>query len=691
MKTFTIIKTLIIPSLMLLATHRGESLYIPRDAPSSAPNFSGQVDGCANIHNTFKKAGTKEGLSFPFSDLKACYESFAFDNKRRADTIDTMKKTFNGFYVFADQAKEQPAQGFDFKAIDIISEIDNLSQKSYANDFEFSNDATNLVTELKDPHTIFFPICYTRFTFTQRIALYATASQDGTHTIKVFKDTIESQNNDCEVDRIDGVAAIDVITEYARDKVFVSKDLGVRFNMALASLALQNGTYILQPRSSQFTLRLVLPEKESTTYDLKCGSETKTITRNWEAVINNSDDLDKFTDSNSYWQNFCANPPAGEKVQPPQEPITPEIPPPIRNIGKEPNVNSKKDKRKYHRRTKSEKSHTKCRNIAYPIDPLTVNPELLKSLSPPVNINNLVFDAKIAQFYSLGNDVGVAVLATYDIGNNISVDTLTTSFGNLQTGFKKLADNGAKKLVLDLSNNEGGLTIISHFVNSLLFPNANPSLPTDFKLTDIEKSAILKASNSSQPTNSIFDFGGYLSVDEQSFNNTNEFLESKFIENDISSINGFFAATQSSSSLPWKSSDMIMLTNGYCGSACAATSLLFSDSHGVRSVAVGGFPNIPLSFSSFPGGQAFVLDDPLKRGFDLKTDFGSLGLTDEADFPKDIPTNTMLTFTVRKAFSTVNADEILEYSFKPSTNHIFFDETSIRDPSKLWSQASTLI
>ena len=49
-----------------------------------------------------------------------------------------MKKLFNGFYAFTDQAKEQPAQGHDYNPIDIISEIDNLNQKTYANDFEFT-------------------------------------------------------------------------------------------------------------------------------------------------------------------------------------------------------------------------------------------------------------------------------------------------------------------------------------------------------------------------------------------------------------------------------------------------------------------------------------------------------------------------------------------------------------------------
>jgi hypothetical protein len=265
---------------------------------------------------------------------------------------------------------------------------------------------------LKDPHTLFFPICYTRFTFTQKISLYSTVS-DGIQKIKVFKDNIESGNDDCEVERIDGVTAIDAITEFARDKVFVSKDLGVRLNMALASLALQeDGTYLVQPRSSQFTLQIVLPEKETTTYDLKCGTNTKTITRNWEAVINNPDDLDSFTDAGSYWQNFCANPPA---------------------------IESSQSKRSLRRRS----SRHKSRNVFYPINPLTVNPDLLKELSPPVKVGGkLVFDTKFAQFHILDNNVGVAVLASYDIGGVSPPD----AFKNLQTGFKTLVDNGAKKV-----------------------------------------------------------------------------------------------------------------------------------------------------------------------------------------------------------------------------------------------------
>jgi hypothetical protein len=102
MKNLNIIT--LIPFLLLLATFRGESLYIPRDDPTSAPINSKpslisrqEVDGCASIHNTFKSAGKKVGLSFSFSDVKACYQSFAFDNQRRTDVSNSLN--FSLFFL----------------------------------------------------------------------------------------------------------------------------------------------------------------------------------------------------------------------------------------------------------------------------------------------------------------------------------------------------------------------------------------------------------------------------------------------------------------------------------------------------------------------------------------------------------------------------------------------------------------
>src|SRR5207248_3569475 len=53
----------------------------------------------------------------------------------------------------------------------------------------------------------------------------------------------------------------------------------------------------------------------------------------------------------------------------------------------------------------------------------------------------------------------------------------------------------------------------------------------------------------------------------------------------------------------WKGQDMIILTNGICGSSCSLISQRMAEKHNVSTVGVGGFKDIPLSYSAFPGSQ----------------------------------------------------------------------------------------
>ncbi|CAG8803099.1 10566_t:CDS:2, partial [Gigaspora rosea] len=45
--------------------------------------------------------------------------------------------------------------------------------------------------------------------------------------------------------------------------------------------------------------------------------------------------------------------------------------------------------------------------------------------------------------------------------------TVTTCLNS--SGFKLFADKGIKKIILDLSNNDGGDVFIGHYINKLLF------------------------------------------------------------------------------------------------------------------------------------------------------------------------------------------------------------------------------
>ncbi|CAG8852108.1 17468_t:CDS:2, partial [Gigaspora margarita] len=207
-------------------------------------------DGCARIYESYQ-AFLKEDTSTIIESLKGIYEEF---------------------YIFLDQSKEKAQDGFDFRSVDLITELDTLLKKEYTTDFEFFSNITQIISDLKDAHTNLKPACYNAFDFKQNILLYSSVNPKGYQSIKVYHDDQEPSNVGCEVTHIDGYPALEAITDFAKNKIKESRDLGVRFNMALASLQFNNSKYSIN--NGKFALRSTLPEAEYVTYDLKC-SDTK--------------------------------------------------------------------------------------------------------------------------------------------------------------------------------------------------------------------------------------------------------------------------------------------------------------------------------------------------------------------------------------------------------------------------------
>lgn len=106
---------------------------------------------------------------------------------------------------------------------------------------------------------------------------------------KIFNDTLDSSNNDCEVTEIGGKPALQVIIDFANNNISQSKDLGVRFNMALAP---STGLF-----SQKFTLRNDLPETSSITYKLTCPKKKSfRLVREWNIT---------YDDGFGLFNNFC--------------------------------------------------------------------------------------------------------------------------------------------------------------------------------------------------------------------------------------------------------------------------------------------------------------------------------------------------------------------------------------------------
>ncbi|CAG8762855.1 9576_t:CDS:2, partial [Racocetra fulgida] len=99
---------------------------------------------------------------------------------------------------------------------------------------------------------------------------------------------------DCQVIYIDDKPAIDVITEFARNHISSSRDLSVRFNLALASFGFGTGDFTIGGRL--FTSRNKLPKSPNISYTLNCNGKISKINREWKTFIKSSSYISPYID-----------------------------------------------------------------------------------------------------------------------------------------------------------------------------------------------------------------------------------------------------------------------------------------------------------------------------------------------------------------------------------------------------------
>ncbi|CAG8457999.1 363_t:CDS:2 [Acaulospora morrowiae] len=598
-------------------------------------NFRKRDDACANLKQAYLNVhNSTEEFDVKYTDVKNCYETFPYNYTRASEIIHIFRGLYENFYVFLDQAKEQPNPGFDFRSVDLLKEFDLLFKKDYHTDFEFMSAVLDLLNELKDAHVSFNPLCYNTFVFRQGIYLSSIIKPDGTQAIQVLNNTLNLTINSCEVTHINGRSAFDVIFEYAKTKIASSRDLGVRFNNALASLS------ATRFKPGEFFYRFTLPETEIISYDIVCPEKKLHLDNPWKISIINNSFFEQFDDANSYFNNFCANP--GKKV----------------STGNSINRHEEFD------------------------DHPTV-----KSL---LNVGS------IASFFQV-DDIGVVTVSSFSDDNHTTSRTFPEIYNGLIDGFNLLAQANVKKLVLDFTNNPGGTIEFSTFLNTLLLYKKDiNTFPGDYRVSEIAKLAIDKSTSE----NIVTDFDARIksNIAGYFFNTSEEFLGNNNYERGGSKVrftNKFFngisnytlASINNITKLPWEPYDMVILTNGNCGSSCALTTVFLSEIGQVSTVSVGGFYGKPLSFASFVGGQVIPSDT-------LVTELISLGLnstTDPSLYNVKLLQLYGAQFPLKEVYSLVKPDEVLEFQFRPAQHRLYYDEENSKNITKLWHQAVSFI
>ncbi|KAF9969890.1 hypothetical protein BGZ73_007559 [Actinomortierella ambigua] len=235
----------------------------------------------------------------------------------------------------------------------------------------------------------------------------------------------------------------------------------------------------------------------------------------------------------------------------------------------------------------------------------------------------LIFNGTSAGFFQLVKrpEIGVVVIPSHMVDHQKEAKHLTD-------GFEQLHQHGVKKVVLDLTANGGGYVNFAYDLIDWMFPNETR---TSVYESDLRSSMSIKALADRDLLDD--DYDGYYSPNAFSDPATGLSYETNFFLNDrverrVRSALGYTTRVRMNHDLgkfelgmPWQhhAQDMVLLTDGACGSACGMTLNRLKNRHGVASYAIGGRVGEDLSLFSFAGASVYGLDD-------LLTDFEKLGV-----------------------------------------------------------------
>ena len=191
------------------------------------------VEPCA-----FEKNG-----NYSYEQVANCLRSVELPASVKASTLISLERTMS-LYVFKDLHKSPPENGQIDTKVDIDAELAMLGRTEFPSAWAFYDAVSNIFTRLHDDHVTFTkPSCFhlamhTPLVFGSR--LNSNGFQEiyvaDVNPVVLPPGIPESEWRlwiGARVDEIDGVPALQAISDWARANIAFSKDPGTTFNKAL--------------------------------------------------------------------------------------------------------------------------------------------------------------------------------------------------------------------------------------------------------------------------------------------------------------------------------------------------------------------------------------------------------------------------------------------------------------------------
>ncbi|KAI9346733.1 hypothetical protein DFJ73DRAFT_463258 [Zopfochytrium polystomum] len=626
------------------------------------------------------------------SSIIACYNSFTISAEQKKSQIDALSGYYN-IYPFLDIANGTYAPFFE-SHVDILSSLGKLANDtSLTSEYEFQSAVAKAVWTLNDGHASYTPKCFVNvpiflpFVFS---ALYekpgATKPEivvrdaltkgsgfflNGNATETALADALDSwwgtnglngekpsKYKGYTVVSIDGVKALQFVQDYADVYTAISRSPESRFNAVLASYAFKNSpSPVTELVDGAFYARKFFPPTLPDYHTLVLLGPTGdkvTVKAYWAALPIRKNVSNALTSASGYYKSYCSSSKvASSKTGSERDEddsslsnsgivrLQDDLLRPLAFVPKASGAGA--FHQLFHGLSKRP-SHVDLVALA-PTPPS--RKDILDMVMPHMNrmidsikakdsarnafsLSSPVKADENGAFYQLTADTGVWVLATFMPKDDTDAG-IVNWLSNVTTGLVALEQLGVTRLLIDVSNNGGGIVCAGQALMEFLFPDQQlihfsydirassimvnlfedtvngpnaAAAKSAYKDSVIFTTEYMNSPAYATPLKSLqdlFEPGKTVVRGGKSGQYSNRFIEA--------SCSDFKKAIKDSSAFPqlksgWGPQNIALLSNGLCGSTCAAVTRTLREqfNNKIRTYTYGGASATPFQPTSFAGG-----------------------------------------------------------------------------------------
>eukprot|EP00271_Cylindrocystis_brebissonii_P010749 TRINITY_DN270_c0_g1_i1.p1 TRINITY_DN270_c0_g1~~TRINITY_DN270_c0_g1_i1.p1 ORF type:complete len:689 (-),score=45.31 TRINITY_DN270_c0_g1_i1:490-2556(-) len=641
----------------------------------------------------------KLGLSVgpaKLSEYRACLRTIPFHTAEAKSLINTFWKVLGRIYPYANIVKNYTAGTPYDTSVDIKGGLLAIGKKAYKSDYDFQNDMISLVKSLNDGHTEWNPSCYSSIvgeplqpfpiymvsnatTKTSKLLVapldaMIAAESTGYPAELVFR-LVEAELRinisdyaGAEVVKINGVNALTYAVEVAKT-IGGYRDPQARLN----SLFLRPSAFPDIIMLGEFFAPSFLPARDSIKFTFKKqGSATEeTLDVPYYIVYSGR----HFTNSSTFYTVNCKA-----------------------------NTNTTAV---FGAATVKESRPKMLGMMLRPKKNATMRARAATTSSTPTLLSG---PYAVAKAYLLADKVtGVLVIpdfsGTFDYSGYY--ETSDNPYLDVFVAYELIRNSTAKRLIIYLSENPGGSSVLATLMRSLLFPSTTDvQYLLQYKAPAIvQHAALVVQKGKAVGTNySFYSDPGFVDpYTNKPFSKPSNFffplvnLTQSGITDTFSSYFKFYANfTQlvddyyypyTDYELPttqlFEPKDILIVSNGLCFSTCAIFASEMQDL-GVRVVSTGGLPSEG-SFSPSSGTAGFVVTSYLSY---YEYNIYYLGLQKAAHTLALLPERGSFRFTLAQALRTSSLSVPLEFEYRKANYSLPYTESNVLDPYQIWKEAA---